>query len=822
MATLATPEPRIEPVAAPRPGPIHHVLSTVAAIIAVLIGLLVLAYVLLFITKGRFLKHPFETYASRYADRPVRVAGDFQLYLNPHIRFYAEGLSVANPAWAKDRQLFTARRIDTEVGIWNLVRGERRVRYLFLDSGTVGAEIDAQGRNTWTFASDEPFKFPAIDRASITGTTAHFIDARQRVDGRFAIGDVAAVNSRDTGTPTVAGPITFTGAGTALDSPFTLRGALATPNAMTAGQRFGLEAHLAAADSVAEVSGTLAGLNGFEGADLKFSGAGKSLQTVAALFGKRAPDAAFRASGTVKPAADGRTRVAVVARAIGTSIDADATLRSFDTIDGAEFRVNAVGGNLADIATLFAIRAPVTPFKVKATLVPARGGGRRLELTADAAQTDIAVSGVIPDSERIDGTPLKVSASGQNLQTAFKLFGLVSPATRPYRIAATMTKTAKLYRFAGMSGRIGGSDIAGRMSVDLAGAKPQLDADLHTKLLDILDIGPLIGYSPVALDAKGGAAVIRKVNGTPRIIPDAPLAIEQLKAFNASVRYTADRISTGSAKLTNLALTLTLQDSDLHLKPAAFDIFGGRLTSDIDLDARVRPVVTTYDIRMSRVPLGQLLTSFDVEKSGTTASVFGRIQLKGYGDTMRESLASANGRMALVFPAGTLWVRNIELGKLDLQNYISSGLLAKLKKPQEIRCGVVAFTVKDGVAAADPILFDTRRANFRGRGNLSFKDESLNLSVLGDSKEFSLFSGQSPVGIGGHFAAPSIKPISKQLLARAGAGIGLGLLTGGPGAILAFVDIGDAKNANCEAVEAAAPAKVVDAAPHDPKVKRKK
>lgn len=812
-----------QPIVLSRPArsPLHSATSALVAVLATLLGLFVLAYVVLFVTKGRFLKTAFESYASKYADRPVRVAGDFQFYLNPHIKFYAERLSVANPVWAHDRQLFTAKKIDTEVGIWSLIGGERRVRYLFLDGGSIGAEINAQGRNTWTFASDEPFKMPAIDRVAVTGTTVHFIDARQRVDSRFNIGDIAAANAREEGIPSVAGPITFTGGGNALGNPFTLRGSLTTPNDLAAGRRFGLTGHLEAADSIADVAGTLAGLNSFAGADLKFSGIGRSLQTVAALFGKRAPNSAFRVNGTVKPGDDGRTRLNVVARAIDTSINGTASLRSIDSLAGADFRINAIGSNLADIARLFEIKAPTTPFKIKATLVPA-AGGKRLHLSANAAQTDIVIAGVVPDSNGIDGTPLNVKVSGDNLQTAFKLFGLIAPATRPYSLAARAVKEGKVYSFQNLAGRIGSSDINGRMTADLSGAKPRLNADLRTRVLDIRDVGPLIGYSPEAVSAKGGAKLVKVVKGTPRIIPDAPLAIEQLKMFDANVKYTADRVSTGSAKLTGVILDLVLKDSNLHLKPVAFNIFGGRLTADIDLNARVRPVVTDYDIRMSRVPLGQLLTSFDVEKSGTTASVFGRVNLKGYGDNMRQSLATSTGRIALVFPAGTLWVRNIELGKLDLQNYITAGLIKKLKKPQEIRCGIVAFTVTDGIAKADPVLFDTRRANFRGRGKFSFKDESLDLSVRGESKEISFFSGQSPVGIGGFFAAPAIHPISKQLIARAAVGVGLGVATGGIGALLAFADIGNAKNANCAAVEAAQPASVVDAAAPDPKQKKQR
>ncbi|MES4792670.1 MAG: hypothetical protein C4321_06470, partial [Chloroflexota bacterium] len=64
--------------------------------------------------------------------------------------------------------------------------------------------------------------------------------------------------------------------------------------------------------------------------------------------------------------------------------------------------------------------------------------------------------------------------------------------------------------------------------------------------------------------------------------------------------------------------------------------------------------------------------------------------------------------------------------------------------------------LRDGIAAADPILIDTRKNVILGRGGFSFKNEALDLRIRADGKRFSLFSGQSPVGVGGYFARPSI------------------------------------------------------------------
>ena len=676
---MATPELR-----SPVRRPVHTFASAALGVVFTLLGLIVLAWVILFVTKGRFLKPTFEKYASKYADRPVAVAGDFNLYFAPfHLKFLAEGLSVANPEWAKDRQLFTARRIDAELATLDLIFGKQHVVYLDLDGGNAGLEIDKSGRNTWTFASDEPFRMPPIDRATVTGSTLHYLDAKHKADVRMTFGDVdGTVGAR--GQSNVAGPLTFAGDGSVLDAPFKLRGSLTTPNSAIAGGRLGLDLH------------------------------------------------------------------------------------------------------------------------------------------ADIAATRIDAAGTLPSATRIDGADLRVTLAGRNFQTLFRLAGATAPPTRPYKLSANFTKDGGDYRFTHIGGHFGDSDIAGNLTATTGGVRPKVTATLTTNTLDILDVGPWIGYSPERLEAKGGAGVVTVENGHPRILPNSPLSYDGLKAFDADVRYRATHIRTGNVPLDNLVLDLNLDDRRMILKPVAFDVIGGRVTADIDLDTRVRPAAAAYDLRMTAVPIGRLLTSFKVEDNGTTASVGGRIKLKGYGDTMRESLGSSTGRIAIVFTKGTLWIRNIELAKLDLQNFVTALLGRDLKKPRDIRCGVAAFTVDDGVARADPVIFDTGRAVYRVKGDFSFKDEGIGLSLRGDSKEFSLFAGQSPIGIGGWFAAPTIHPVSKQLLARAGASIALGVVATPIASLLAFVDPGDAKNTNCAAVEAAKTAKQVEAAPPDPKVKKKK
>ena len=99
--------------------PTSKVMTAVAsllALVATIVGLILLAWTVLYVTKGRFLKHTFEKYASRSAERDVRVAGDFQLYFNPiDIKFLAEGLTITNPKWAKQPYFLKSKLIDSNI-----------------------------------------------------------------------------------------------------------------------------------------------------------------------------------------------------------------------------------------------------------------------------------------------------------------------------------------------------------------------------------------------------------------------------------------------------------------------------------------------------------------------------------------------------------------------------------------------------------------------------------------------------------------------------------------------------------------------------------
>lgn len=642
------------------------ILATLLSALATLIGLIILAWAILFITKGRFLKPYFEDIASEEMQRDVRVAGDFNLYPNPiNIKFRAEGLTISNPDWAKRKNFFESKLIDTSIATVPLVFGDERVNWLNLLQGNVELEWDAKGnRNTWTFGDPnrpaKAFDLPDIRRAIIEGTHITYRAPQLQLVTEV---DVDTVRASDTQFAT---DIRFSGGGTMRSRPFKLSGSLLTPNETAAGGRNKVELHATGAGNVVDVSGTLPGATIVEGADLK------------------------------------------------------------------------------------------------------------------------------------------TQIRGANLATLFDFLGVAIPETRTYRFTANLTKDGDWWRLTGLRGRFGDSDLAGRMNIGMPANRVKIDADLSSRVLDILDAGPWVGYNPQRLDRMGARGAIVYEGGRPRVLPDGRLRVEALRTFDAHVDYKVTTVRMDNFPVSNIAMVVDLDRNLLKLSPLTFDVAGGHLASDIIINARVPAVITDYDIRLSPTPIGLLLTKFGVQKSGTNGTLNARVQLRGVGDTVHDSLSTSNGRIAVIIPAGTMWARNIQGVELDFGTFLQKMWQKRLKEPVAINCGLIAFTVRNGIATADPILIDTKKNVIGGKGAFSFRNEAMNLKIEADAKTFSLLSAQSPIGVHGYFAAPRVDIVSGELVARAGAGLGLGILVNPFAAILAFIDPGNAENTACGPVLAGA------------------
>jgi len=154
--------------------------------------------------------------------------------------------------------------------------------------------------------------------------------------------------------------------------------------------------------------------------------------------------------------------------------------------------------------SVLALHDESVPFPLK---VDAKFGGTRIE-----------AEGSITSLLKFTALDMRLALRGESLALLYPLFKLPFPDTHAYATTGDLVHSGRMWRYDKFSGHIGKSDIAGSFQVDLGGTRPFLSGQLASKLLDLDDLGPLIG----ARDAKpvGAANRVAKSDtpksGTPK------------------------------------------------------------------------------------------------------------------------------------------------------------------------------------------------------------------------------------------------------------------------------------------------------------------
>ena len=174
----------------------------------------------------------------------------------------------------------------------------------------------------------------------------------------------------------------------------------------------------------------------------------------------------------------------------------------------------------------------------------------------------------------------------------------------------------------------------------------------------------------------------------------------------------------------------------------------------------------------------------------------GRLRLEGHGNSVHAIAADANGTISAVLPNGQMRAAFAELAGIDMVRGLGL-LLGKKDESTAIRCGIVAFELKDGDAQAQHLVFDTTNVLVTGDGHLTLSDEKLDLNLKGQPKKFRFDRLRSPINIRGTLRHPSVSLSVPAVVKQGAVAAGLAVIGTPIAAALAFIDPGLAKDADC-------------------------
>jgi uncharacterized protein involved in outer membrane biogenesis len=424
-----------------------------------------------------------------------------------------------------------------------------------------------------------------------------------------------------------------------------------------------------------------------------------------------------------------------------------------------------------------------------------------LEIDAAAGQTRLKVKGTVAALEGFDGIQADFGLRGRSLGELFSLLGVALPDTSPYALSGRITKEAALWKVQGLQGKLGLSDIEGAMQFDQAQKVPQLNGALHSKILDMDDLGPLIGLPPTERSSKaveGIEAPTRAKRGSQdKVFPTSTLDFTRLRGVNADVKYTADRIrNVRDVPLDRGSVHVLLKDGLLTLDPLDLGVAGGKVAGAIRIDASQDPADIRASLQVSAVQINRLIPKVETMRT-SLGRLDGRINLSGRGTSVASWLGNASGDVAAMTGRGEFSNLLLEFMGLDGAEIIK--FFIRGDRNVVLRCAAVAFDVDKGVMSGRSLVFDTTDTVFHAEGNVNLAKETLDFVIKPQPKDMSILSLRTPLVIGGTLGSPSVGVEPAPLIARGLAALALGAINPLL-ALAATVETGPGQNADCQEV----------------------
>ena len=485
-----------------------------------------------------------------------------------------------------------------------------------------------------------------------------------------------------------------------------------------------------------------------------------------------------------------------------------------------------------------ALTGDVLSFQESNVLFPIKG---RL----DAGTTRLNVEGTVADVVDISAIDVKLQIAGDTLASLYPFLLLPLPASPPYDFRGHLVQKGNRYAIDDLSGKIGSTDIGGSGAYVRREPRPLLTAKLNSKLLNITDLGPVIGVetrdtrsagtatstaaASVAAAQKSTATLAtvkptqadtntreqaqakERQTGGDKILPTGTTAAKgdgilpkgkfegsRLKAIDAEIDYSAASLKAPTAlPVESMKFSFRLKDAVAKLVPLEFGFAGGRIISDITIDARQEKALrSVFNVDFRNIKVAKLFPAMpDIAKGA--GELGAQIRLSGAGNSIADAASSANGSVTAAIANGR--ISNLLDALAGLNGGKAIALFAGGDKDINVNCGGIVFGVKDGIGESQLMVVDTEQTRIDGSGTFSLKDELFDITVAPKPKKPGILSLRTPVHLYGSFRHPDFGLDKGRLVLRAGAAAALAIVN--PlSALIPLIETGPGKDTDCARV----------------------
>ena len=423
-----------------------------------------------------------------------------------------------------------------------------------------------------------------------------------------------------------------------------------------------------------------------------------------------------------------------------------------------------------------------------------------IDLHLANGQTTVTMTGTVQNPLNFAGANVKLRVTGPDMAELYPLTGIPIPPTPPFSITGNVDYAKPRVRFTDFTGHVGSSDLEGNISeYPGIGGKPDVTMDLQSRRIDLTDLGGFIGAPPGKKSTPGETPAQQRslANAAAKktLLPTTQFNLPRLRAADIHMKYRGEHIENRYVPFDKLLVDMDVVDGHITLHPLDFAVgTQGHISSNIDLAPDNRDVLhTKADISFHHLNLSRLLAATHTFKGEGVLG--GQARLDTTGNSVAAMMGNGDGEAKLVLlGGGNLSALLVDISGLEFGN----ALLSALGMPNRaaINCMVTDLPLTRGQLDAKVFLLDTTEGRITGTGGVNFTDQTLDIALTTRSKHYTIGSLPGPIDITGPLGAPSIRP-GTEVVARAGAAVGLGILLTPLGALLPTIQFGVGNDNAC-------------------------
>lgn len=438
----------------------------------------------------------------------------------------------------------------------------------------------------------------------------------------------------------------------------------------------------------------------------------------------------------------------------------------------------------------------------------------RATIEGTVAGVKIAFDGSTSSLASPNGLAGSFDVRGPSLATVGDVLHIALPQTGAFRLRGTLQRQPSSWQVQARSIDIGTSHLQADMALHDAqgsGGRALLQGTLSGSRLALADLAPSIagsGERTVATTTNGGAK---------RVLPSKAFNLPALDRMDARIDIDIQelQLNPGDVQpMTQVRGKLSLDDGTLSITDFHTLLANGSVTGNTTLRGKTAPAQWDAQWQFNDVDLVTLVPALRIHGApaskpatsshrkaprapqrppAASAYMSGRANIQasmqGAGNSTADILASLQGSLQANVVNGTLSHLLTELVGLDLAQ--SLGIFVRGDEALVLHCAKTRIDIRQGVATPRYLILDNSDSQIIVDGSVDLRQEALRLTVRSKPKDFSFFTVRAPIHIAGTFAQPTVKVDAPVVAGKVLAGVVLGAATGGIGAILPFLDVGE-------------------------------